>query len=387
MAILFLTACLEPGKDGVGDYSRLLARECARLGQPCHLLALNDPQITQPLESSETVAGLESRTLRLPATLPWDERIRLSIAFRDRLGIDRVSLQFVCFAWHPKGLVPRLAAHLAPIVGGRPLHVMFHEIWVGHGEAVPFKFRLLGLAQRFILRREMRRLRPRSVSTSNPLYVGLLRGIGLEASELPLFGNIPVPAPGEKISPPAALVRAGLCDETGAHPAFMIGLFFGTLHPEWMAEPFMSRFIAAARTAGRRPALVSIGHIGQAGAALWEQLRRDYSAQVELLALGPSSPEDISALMLIADFGVTANPWHLMGKSGTAAAMLDHGLPVVVTRPGVPVAEPSSWPADPLVLRADESLEARLAAGLPRRPPRARIEDVARAFLRAQPPA
>ena len=50
MVILFLTGCLQPGKDGVGDYTRLLARECIRQGQACCLIALDDPYVREPME-------------------------------------------------------------------------------------------------------------------------------------------------------------------------------------------------------------------------------------------------------------------------------------------------------------------------------------------------
>src|ERR1022692_2576923 len=41
-----------------------------------------------------------------------------------------VSLQFVPFGFHPKGLPFGLPRHLMSIIGSRPLHWMFHELWV-----------------------------------------------------------------------------------------------------------------------------------------------------------------------------------------------------------------------------------------------------------------
>jgi hypothetical protein len=49
MKILFLTGSLEPGKDGVGDYTRLLANECGERGHEVFLLGLNDPWAGGPL--------------------------------------------------------------------------------------------------------------------------------------------------------------------------------------------------------------------------------------------------------------------------------------------------------------------------------------------------
>jgi hypothetical protein len=40
----------------------------------------------------------------------------------------------------------------------------------------------------------------------------------------------------------------------------------------------------------------------------------------------------ISSYLQSADFGVATSPLSLIGKSGSVAAMLEHGLPVVVSR-------------------------------------------------------
>jgi len=89
--------------------------------------------------------------------------------------------------------------------------------------------------------------------------------------------------------------------------------------------------------------------------------------------------ETISAQLRDADFGVAASPWQLIGKSGSAAAMLDHGLPVIVTRddfhPYLPGDGPPS--TDPLLHRLDDALPAKLAAGLPKRPARHRVDEIA----------
>ena len=42
MKLLFLCSSLEPGRDGVGDYTRRLAGECLRQGHEVRLLSLND---------------------------------------------------------------------------------------------------------------------------------------------------------------------------------------------------------------------------------------------------------------------------------------------------------------------------------------------------------
>lgn len=47
MKLLFLCTSLEPGRDGVGDYVRLLAEACIEAGHECRLLALNDEHLAK----------------------------------------------------------------------------------------------------------------------------------------------------------------------------------------------------------------------------------------------------------------------------------------------------------------------------------------------------
>src|SRR5260221_9151316 len=120
MSILFLTSGLEPGRDGVGDYARLLAAECIRQKQACHLIALNDPYVSEPVEAMDSVGGTPILTLRLPARLAWGKRVERVRAFRSQHPCEWVSLQFVAYGFQRKGIVGNLARHLEPITAGRP---------------------------------------------------------------------------------------------------------------------------------------------------------------------------------------------------------------------------------------------------------------------------
>jgi len=365
MVILFLTGSLEPGKDGVGDYTRRLAAACGRLGHECRLIALNDSHLDGPVQTIESVEGVELHTLRLPATLTWARRSELALAFRAQHPPEWTSLQFVSYGLDPRGIVTHIARDLEQIMDGCPLQLMFHELWIGVGHSPPLKHRVIGQLQRRAIRKLVRRLQPRVVTTTNPFYRSLLAGLGIAASELPLFGNIPVVP---------ILPRRD--------PGLSQGLLFGSLYPEWKPEPLLGMWIGASAKTRKRPVLLSVGRLGTVGKAVWKKLQQDYSARVEFITLSEISAQAISGLMQLADFGLASSPWHLLGKSGSVAAMLDHGLPVIVTRDELP-SSPSPSPSDiPLLHRCDEALEAKLVTGLPRRPPRDRVNDIARDFIR-----
>ena len=128
MRIAFLTSCLEPGKDGVGDYTRDLAAACLAQGCTAQLIALNDRYVGAPLEGVQAARRTEIETLRLPASAPWRDRVRAAAHFLQQSCTDWISLQFVCYGFHPKGITLALPRHLAPLIADRRLHVMLHEL-------------------------------------------------------------------------------------------------------------------------------------------------------------------------------------------------------------------------------------------------------------------
>ena len=115
MKILFLSGSIEPGKDGVGDYSRTLAAECLSLGYETLLSSLND----------QWIAGQkrEAAGLRLGTNMRWPDRINALRAFLTANRPEVVSLQFVPYSFHPAGLNFALPRILAAIIGRTRVHI------------------------------------------------------------------------------------------------------------------------------------------------------------------------------------------------------------------------------------------------------------------------
>ena len=360
MRILFLCSGLEPGRDGVGDYTRRLAAECVSQGHECRIISLNDK-----------TSGTEPGCLRCSGA----GRVEQARDFAADFEPDWISLQFVPYGFHRKGIPWRLARDLEAVIAGRPLQIMFHELWIGTAEGASFKHRVVGALQRICILRMARALAPRIIHTSNPTYIGLLAKAGVEAALLPLFGNIPVVA-GTPEFPPE-LAEAGINALAREH--WWMGLFFGTLHPQWEPQPLLGILLAAARRANQRVGLMAVGRLGSAGEAIWERMTRDHGDEIVFVKFGEQPGERVSELLQIADFGIAASPWNLIGKSGSAAAMLDHGLPVIVTRKEE-IAGVEAAP-DPLLYRCDDALESKLVAGLPKRAPAGRVVQIASRFL------
>jgi glycosyltransferase involved in cell wall biosynthesis len=354
--IAFLCGCAEPGKDGVGDYTTLLAAECEHRGCATLRIALNDGYVT----GEKAAAG----ALRLGAASEWPARIEIAREALDRFAPDAVSLQWVPYAFHPKGIPWGIEKGLARIIGGRAAQVMCHEIWIGGEKRASLAHRVAGAAQRAVLRRILRAMRPAIVQTSNPTYAALLAAAGIEAEVLQLFGAIPITGGAASRDPDAA--RFGM---------------FGALHPEWPPEPLLGRL----RELGKRIEIAHIGHIGR-GEALWRELELRYRAEFSFRRHGEQPPARISQFLMDMDFGIAATPLTLLGKSGAAAAMLEHGLPVIVNRDDVQYPGIKARGMQDGVIVMDASLIQALRTAK-RREPHSRLPAVAGQFLESLQPA
>jgi hypothetical protein len=177
---------------------------------------------------------------------------------------------------------------------------------------------------------------------------------------------------------PAALLEAGCGDVTANRQQWWLVAIFGTLHPAWQPEPLMQRLRAAAEASGKRVALISVGRLGP-GEPPWHEMQRRYGAQVPLLRLGEQPATRISQLLNSVDFGIATSPYSLVGKSATIAAMLEHGVPVIVNREDGPAASPDDRDEDRYI-RLDQRFDDRLAHAR-RGPRRRRLSEVADQFL------
>jgi hypothetical protein len=356
--IVFITGSLELNKDGVGDYTRRLAAESAHQGESCRLLALADRHVTTPVTGCDET-GIEM--LRLPFTMPWPERLHAATQFLEAAPADWVSLQFVPYSFQRWGVAAKLVRALPELVGRSRLHVMFHEIWIDGGTSP--RRRLVSAAQR----RTVLALAsyPRALMhTSNGTYQHALAQQGVPVGTLPLFGSVPVG--GRDAAAWLAPLLDGVgCDALSAAPArrrdWWLFALFGTLHPVWPPQPLLDHLQAAAAAAGKRVALVSAGRLG-AGESVWTDMSATYGSRIPMLRVGEQPAQRISELLNSVDFGIATTPLALIGKSGTVAAMFDHGLPVVVNR------DDCRWPAPKtadtretaLVIQMGQDLAARL---------------------------
>lgn len=373
MIVHFLCSRLAPGRDGVGDYCRRLALACQERGASCQLISLNEKDLNAP--QKELQEGIP--TLRLPATLEWGKRQALVRNLQESSPPGVTSFQFVGYGYSPKGILPREFIQLSKTCAPGRRHVMMHELWIGAWDGAPLKERLVGWLQKRRTLQWLGALRPACIHTSNTAYSGLLEREGFRASLLPLFGNIPL-CTGARLPAEASLAHQTTKPLTA--------LLFGTLHPQWRPDAFCKWFIDEGARRQQALHVLAAGRLGAQATALLASIR---SHGIPVLQLGEQAPEQLSALMQYADFGVGVHPLALAGKSGVIAAMLDHGLPVLMPRDdwkpkGLPAFEPT-LPQSLLPLK--DATPERTQVWLQRRlPVRPSIDAVAEAFLQGVRP-
>lgn len=330
MKIAFLCGNLQPGRDGVGDYSRRLAAELVRQGQACVLVALNDSQAHGNCPSHQEIEGITLPVLRLSNKISWVDR---GAAVRGWLGNfkpDWISFQFVPFGFHPKGMRLGLGAWLESLNLNSAWHIMFHELWLGLGESAPAKDRIYGAVQRHITLNIIERLQPRIINTHAEPYLRVLKREGIPATILPLFSNIPRAeddAWDKLLAPLLAKTMEAVPDRSVLYLAGVLG----GVHPEWSAEQTVDVLLPLVRRSQKRLVLVFLGKNNLPPAA-FNEMKQTMKGEAEIIVTGERSETEISQILNTLHLGLATSPREMIQKSGSVAAMLEHGLPVLVTR-------------------------------------------------------
>lgn len=316
MKIVFICGSLEPGRDGVGDYTRQLASACLKNGHQCLLVSINDV-ITEDVNTE----GLE--IIRRQGLLQEQYRNQAQlIELIKNWAPDWCSLQFVCFAFHPKGFTHKLFRFIGNLPEGIKRHVMFHELWIRQAPVMPFKLRILGLMQRYQILRSIRRWQPQLSHSSNPLYLHLLTSNGIDAHSLSLFGNIPI------IDLSNEVTQQYLPWYPAPDSERMVLVPFSQLD-RWEVEASIERLFEIAKSANVRLRLVQVG-MDRNGANRWSRITELAERSGGTCdQLGPQDASVISNLMQAADFGMNSAHIDISLKSGAVLSMLEHGLPVL----------------------------------------------------------
>ena len=312
MTLLFLCGSIEPGRDGVGDYSRRLAEELIRQGYNVAVVALFDKGvdvISEQLQKSEVT---RIPVLRIPINTSSKIRYTKAKQYITNYNPEWLSLQYVPFSFQGRGLPFALGSELAQLGKGRKWHIMFHELWVGMDREAPLKHFIWGKVQQQIIRKMINKLCPQVIHTQSLLYQAQLNKLGFQVLHLPLFGNIPVI--GAKTA------------QLNKNKKTMTFVVFGSIHPGAPIQQFATELLHYRQ---KHQLNVQFIFIGRCGPELNNWVSVCAQTGIEVKVLGEQKSEKISAILQYADWAISSTPFLLCEKSGTVAAMLEHQLPVL----------------------------------------------------------
>lgn len=356
MSILFICGSMERGRDGVGDYTRLLASELKRRGHRVAVIALRDKFIHDSFIEKQEQSENTIEVLRCTITDNLKTRGAAALKYAKSFNPDWISLQFVPYAFSTRGVPIGLGAVIQSLHENAKIHMMIHESYLTGKLNV--KNQLVRYGQIIGLKNLVKELNPSLVNTSIPSYQKLLKDIGLESEVLGLFGNLPMEN----------------CSIEPIKKDVLQAVYFGIGPVEKNFGQFadgLNRFVSAT---GQIVELIFCGSSGELGDKFIKFLEFQNIQGLRVKVLGRMESQALSELFFKADVGVARVEPGLLGKSGSAIAMLEHGLPL-----WVPLAKNKAQIESDFDFRTDLCFD-QLRLGLKKGEPISRLTQVTDMF-------
>lgn len=317
MNILFICGSLERGRDGVGDYTRRLSCMLKKLGHQTSIIALNDDQLQSSCEVYEDQQsdGESVRVLRLPTKFNWPVRTELAKIYIKNQHPEWLSLQYVPYSFHRKGLPIFLTRYLRAQIHSPKWHIMFHELWEN---GTSWKRVIVGAGQKLIAKSIVRKLNVTQIHTSTSHNLRLLHNAGLPTRLLPLFGNIPTPKGSKSTWKPIA----------GSDCQRLRGLYFGAAPNPDRIQPIIEGLSEVISKSDVELELNLAGSLGVYRELFTRSLEKIETDRITISQTGFIREEELGRLMSECHFGMSRSTAEHLGKSGSLISMIEHGLPV-----------------------------------------------------------
>ncbi|MDQ8190596.1 hypothetical protein [Roseibacillus persicicus] len=326
MKIIFLCGCLEPGQDGVGDYTRRLAGECIRQGHEAVMIALHDRKLQEERKFSwqaseeQEDSDTKIKCFRWSEKVSWRDRQEELVKAINSEKPDLVSIQFVLYSYNEKGIpfhFLKVVKRVARSVNTR-WHIMFHELWLGIAKESKFREKVIGCIQEKVVMSLIICLGRPKIHTQCLQYYYTLCKKNLDVYYLPLFSNFDYDSS-------QALPK----EISSALGSSFVTVHFGTFTNE--ISVLEDQFKKAMDKAGEEKRNVFFVGFGKGGggeqAAL--QLAEKVFGVEQVMALGMVESTMISALINRADLAISRSNAVNWEKSGVVALFKASNLEVL----------------------------------------------------------
>lgn len=305
MKFLFICGSLQPGKDGVGDYTRRFCSELIKKNHQVQIIALCDLEINSFVSEKQSIEDLKVQVHRIPRNSPTKQRYILTQEVLNDFRPHLVSLQFVPYSFNPKGLPFWLSPFLKSLKGDHKWHIMFHELWLGIDQESSIKHKLIGKLQQRIIKKVIAITKPTIVNTQNKLYQFHLKSNFIDSVVLPIFGNIPL---------------SGTKQENKEYILFTL---FGTIHDGVPFKDFIADLMIISKNFDKP---IKFIFIGKNGPLLKECISVLKQNNIDYDVLNIQTEKTISQVLINSDFGISTTPYFQTEKSGVYAAYREHQL-------------------------------------------------------------
>ena len=305
MKILFFCGSAEPGKDGVGDYTRRLCGELIRLNISAQIVSLCDKQSVCFRLETQFVDDNSVTVNRIPLSTSNKQRYIFLQNIVNTFDPDLISLQYVPYSFNPKGLPFWLPSLLQKLKGQQKWHIMFHELWLGIDAESSLKHKFIGKLQQLIAKKIIHNIEPNYVNTQNVLYQNFLKSHNINASLLPICSNIAL----------TALKKENI--------SFTQFVLFGTIHQGAPFGDFVDDLINNVSNFNKPIKFVFIGINGPELNNFTNILKNN---NISYLVLGAQPEKVISQILLDSDYGISTTPYFQTEKSGVYAAYKEHNI-------------------------------------------------------------
>jgi hypothetical protein len=308
MKILFICGSLEDGYDGVGDYTRRLASSLTSKGHTIAIIALNDRYITTKFVGLQDSLNNQIPVLRLPSVLAPRDRLLQAKEWIEVFNPQLISLQFVIYSFNKNGLPISLKQQISKLGFKYKWHVMFHELWIGVSKHRYLKSLFISAVQKSIISAVLKCIRPVMIHTHLPEYSNKLHKLGWKVKSLPLFSNIDD-------------VEDSGC--YGHDKIIRVG-FFGQTELNYSVVNFLKDL----KKEALKIEIILIGGNKSKMEKIGDELMQLKISDVPMISTGYLNAKQISNLIKKCTIGITPVPRHGLGKSGSVAAFIAHGVPV-----------------------------------------------------------
>ncbi len=323
MKVLFVTGEFPPMQGGVGDYTREIG------------LALRDLGCQVQVVTSAQAGPVEGLTVH-PVVKHWGWGcwpLLLDLVRQHRPDLVHIQYQAAAYGLHPA--VNFLPRRMRMLGAGRPRAVVtFHDL------KVPYLFPKAGPLRRWVVN-ELARSSDAAITTNRQDFERLHHALGRPPALIPIGSNI---AP----RLPPGYDRDAWRARWGAGPGDLLLCFFGFINDRKGVDTLLYALkrLVSDPLNSINPLLLFLG--GQTGSsdptnvaylARIQALIADLGLKDRIRWTGYLPPDEVSASFAAADLCVLPFRDGVSLLHGTLHAALAHGMPIITTRPCIPLPE------------------------------------------------